>query len=252
MALGLWRLFTDIDTSDAAEPDFRSMHACFTRKLRPGSRPADPRPEVVASPSDGIVGASGRIEQGLMLQAKDSRYGLADLLGGDVGLAASLEGGTYVTLRLTAGMYHRFHAPLDCRVRVIDYIAGDAFNVNPAALQRIPRLFCRNERAVVRCDTIMIDEPVVLVPVAAILVASIRLSFIDVRLHLRYRGRNRIECDQQLSKGDEMGWFEQGSTIIVLAPRGSRTCPGIATGSRVKAGMALLSLDRSDECRQAS
>jgi phosphatidylserine decarboxylase len=240
VALAVWRRFTDIDLADAAEAPYRSMHGCFTRRLRPGSRPFDTRPGIVASPSDGIVGACGRIEQSMVLQAKDSSYRLTDLLGGDDELARRLEGGTYVTLRLTSGMYHRFHAPHDCRVDRVTYISGDAFNVNPATLRRIPRLFCRNERAVIRCRLRSDGELIVLVPVAAILVASIRLSFLDVRLHLRYRGPNKIDCDAILQQGDEMGWFEQGSTIVVLAPQGFDLAAGIAGGDTIKAGVALL------------
>lgn len=240
LGLALWRSFSDIDLADAADTRFRSVHDCFTRRLRPGARPADVRPEMVCSPSDGIVGAMGRIERGLLLQAKESRYELRDLLGGDGELALRLEGGTYATLRLTAGMYHHFHAPHDCSVRGIEYISGDAFNVNPAALRRIPRLFCRNERVVIRCDLADGQGPLVLVPVAAILVASIRLEFVDVRLHLRYRGPNPIPCDAILAKGDELGWFEHGSTIVVLIPPGFDIAPGIAEGTIIRAGAALF------------
>jgi phosphatidylserine decarboxylase len=113
--------------------------------------------------------------------------------------------------------------------------------VNPIALRRVERLFCKNERAVIRCR--LPDGPVLtLVPVAAILVASIRLRFLDVRLHLRYRGPNVLACDVALAKGEEMGWFEQGSTIIVFAPDGMEFCPAIREGARIRMGQALLSL----------
>lgn len=242
--LALWSAFTDLELDDAQRLDFRSMHDCFTRKLRPGARPVDLRSEVVASPSDGLLGACGTIRAGTLFQAKDSSYALADLLAGDQVLAAGFEGGVYATLRLTSAMYHRFHAPHDVRVARVTYVSGDAYNVNPAALARIPRLFCRNERAIVRCE---LDDGTVfaLVPVAAILVASIRLSFLDVTLHLRYRGPNEMPCDVQLAKGEEMGWFEHGSTIVVLAPPGFELVPGIGPGSRVRAGQALLSTARN-------
>jgi len=249
LSIGAWRLFADLDLADARALEFRSMHECFTRQLRPGARPPDPRAHVLASPSDGIVGACGGIEQGLLLQAKGSTYALEDLLAGDAELARCLEGGSYATLRLTSGMYHRFHAPHDCRVTRVTYVSGDAYNVNPAALARIPRLFCRNERAVLRCRLAGPDggggggeegDTVVLVPVAAILVASIRLHFLEVTLHLRYRGPNEMPCDAALGKGEEMGWFEHGSTIVVLAPAAFALAPGIASGRRVRAGEALM------------
>jgi phosphatidylserine decarboxylase len=137
-------------------------------------------------------------------------------------------------------MYHHFHAPCDCRIRQITYVAGDAWNLNPPALARIERLFCRNERAVLRAEIAGRTETIALVPVAAILVASIRLRFVDVRLHLRYRGPNPIRCDAALRKGEEMGWFEHGSTIIVLAPRGFELAYDIGPGVTVRAGHRLM------------
>ena len=138
-------------------------------------------------------------------------------------------------------MYHRFHAPADCRIEQVNYISGDAWNVNPIALKRVARLFCKNERAVIRCR-IGSGALLTLVPVAAILVASIRLRFLDVRLHLRYRGPNVIPCDATLRRGEEMGWFEHGSTIIVLAPPGIGPAEGVVEGARVRMGQPLLQI----------
>jgi phosphatidylserine decarboxylase len=149
--------------------------------------------------------------------------------------------GHYATLRLTAGMYHRFHAPYDCRVRQVTYFSGDTWNVNPIALQRVERLFCKNERAAIRCE-LESGHLLTLVPVAAILLASIRLQFLDVLLHLRYRGPNDIRCDARLGKGDEMGWFQHGSTIIVLAPEDLLPCENLVTGQRIRMGQQLFRL----------
>jgi phosphatidylserine decarboxylase len=173
-----------------------------------------------------------------VLQAKGFPYALAELLC-DEDLAHYYRGGEFATLRLTSSMYHRFHAPYDCRVEQIDYISGDTWNVNPIALKRIERLYCKNERAVIRCR-LPSGVLVTLVPVAAILVASIRLKFLDVRLHLKYRGPNRIPCAATLCKGEEMGWFEHGSTIIVLAPRGLKLCARWRDGGRIRMGEALM------------
>jgi phosphatidylserine decarboxylase len=238
LGLRLWRLFGDLDLSDAQEKRFRSLQACFTRALKPGARPVDADPDVLVSPCDAIVGASGRVTHGFALQAKGAWYPVVELLG-DPRLLDRYEGGSYVTLRLTAGMYHRFHAPCDARLRRVTYVSGDTWNVNPIALERIERLFCRNERAVLELDRAD-GPPIVLVPVAAILVASIRLHALDVRLHLRYRGPNVIDCDAPYGKGEEMGWFEHGSTIIVFAPEGFALCAGIASGVRLRAGQALM------------
>jgi phosphatidylserine decarboxylase len=238
VCIALWRLFSDLDLSEAKQTRFKSLRECFTRELKDGLRPIDPDPGILSSPCDARVGTCGVVNEGAVLQAKGFPYPLADLLG-DRELADHYLGGQYVTLRLTSSMYHRFHAPCDCRVEQVNYISGDTWNVNPIALKRVERLFCKNERAAIRCR-LPSGALLTLVPVAAILVASIRLTFLDVLLHLRYRGPNRIPCDVPLNKGQEMGWFEHGSTIIVFAPRGFTLDEAIREGGRLQMGQALL------------
>lgn len=237
-SIALWRMFSELDLSEAKTTHFKSLHGCFTRELKPGARPVDMNPEHLVSPCDGLVGECGPIERGMLLQAKGFDYSLQELLA-DAPLARYYEGGHFATLRLTSSMYHRFHAPADCRVEQVNYISGDVWNVNPIALKRVDRLFCKNERAVIRCR-LASGAQLTLVPVAAILVASIRLKFLDVLLHLRYRGPNVIPCDAAMQRGEEMGWFEHGSTIIVLAPAGLRLGDGIIKGARLKMGQPLL------------
>jgi phosphatidylserine decarboxylase len=235
-ALALWRTFADLRLEEARKDRFSSIHECFTRELKPGSRPVDPDPDIVTSPCDGIVGASGTIEDGMLFQAKGFPYSLEDLIGER---EERLRQGTYVTLRITPSMYHRFHAPHDLRVTGVTYFSGDTWNVNPIALARVEKLFCKNERALIRTELASGHE-MLLVPVAAVLVASIRLHFADVTLHLRYRGPNVIPCDARVAKGEEMGWFEHGSTIIVLAPPGFSVLGKI--NDRIRAGQPLLRL----------
>jgi phosphatidylserine decarboxylase len=239
-SISLWRLFSDLDLSEAKTTHFKSLHDCFTRELKDGARPVDMCPAHLISPCDGLVGACGPIARGTVLQAKGFPYSLAELTS-DAELATQYEGGYYATLRLTSSMYHRFHAPADCRVEQVDYLSGDTWNVNPIALKRVARLFCKNERAVIRCR-IGSGALLTLVPVAAILVASIRLRFLDVLLHLRYRGPHVIPCDAPLQRGEEMGWFEHGSTIIVLAPPGISLAEGVFEGARLQMGQPLLRL----------
>jgi phosphatidylserine decarboxylase len=239
-SIALWRLFSDLDLSEAKTTHFKSLHDCFTRELKEGARPIDMGAAHVISPCDGLVGACGPIARGMVLQAKGFPYSLSELTS-DAELARAYEGGHYATLRLTSSMYHRFHAPADCRVEQVNYISGDTWNVNPIALKRVARLFCKNERAVIRCRMAS-GALLTLVPVAAILVASIRLRFLDVLLHLRYRGPNVIPCDAPLRRGEEMGWFEHGSTIIVLAPPGIRLAEGVIEGARIQMGRPLLQI----------
>ena len=240
--ISVWRLFTDLDLREARETRFKSLHDCFTRQLKPGARPIATDSNVLASPCDALLGARGRVRDGTVLQAKGFPYPLSDLLCDD-DLVRYYRGGEFATLRLTSSMYHRFHASYECRVEQVNYISGDTWNVNPIALKRIERLYCKNERAVIRCRLVPTGALITLVPVAAILVASIRLKFLDVRLHLKYRGPNLIPCDAQLRKGEEMGWFEHGSTIIVFAPEGFSPCAELRDGGRILMGQPLMRFD---------
>ncbi len=239
-ALALWRMFAGVDLSDAATTRFRSLRDGFTRVLRPGARMFDPDPRVIASPCDAIVGAHGRVRDGQLFQVKGFPYRLADLVP-DPLLAARFADGRFITLRLTAGMYHRFHAPADLTVESVAYVSGDCWNVNPIALKRVERLFCRNERAVIAAR-LTDGTPLLLVPVAAILVASIRLTFLDTPTLLRDQGAVPRRCAVPLAKGTEMGWFEHGSTIIAFAPAAATLSPALAEGVPIRAGEPLFRL----------
>lgn len=243
LSIGAWRLLSDVDLSDAAQSEFASLHACFVRQLKEGARPVDPDPALLTSPCDAIVGACGEIRGDQLIQAKGFPYTLLDLLR-DPELVELYRDGTYVTLRLTSSMYHRFHAPHDCRVEQVTYVSGDTWNTNPIAIRRVERLFCKNERAIVRTRLDLNGAQVTLVPVASILVASLRFHCLDVLFHLRYPGPQVIACDAPYAKGAEMGWFELGSTILVFAPKGFALCAGVAPGAVIRMGRPLLRLPR--------
>jgi len=238
VSIACWRLFSDLDLSEARKTDFKSLHDCFTRELKPGLRPSDPDPQIVVSPCDAIVGAFGAIADIELFQVKGAPYSLLDLLG-DPALVEQHRNGRFVTLRLTSSMYHRFHAPHDGRIEQVNFISGDVWNVNPIALRRVEKLFCKNERAVIRTrlDT---GEALTLVPVAAILVASIRLHFLNLVFNAESRGPTMFHCDVTVRKGDELGWFEHGSTIIVLAPDHFEFCDNVVDQARICAGQPLL------------
>jgi phosphatidylserine decarboxylase len=238
LSIVCWRLFSDLDLSEARKTSFKSLHDCFTRELRPGLRPPDPDPSTVVSPCDAIIGAHGRIQDTELFQIKGAPYSLKDLLG-EPALVEAHRNGRFITLRLTSSMYHRFHAPHDCRIEQVTLIAGDTWNVNPIALKRIEKLFCKNERAVIstRLET---GEVLTMVPVAAILVASIRLHFLDMVFNAGSRGPTVVPCDVSVRKGDELGWFEHGSTIIVLAPDDFEFCDNVVESARISAGQPLM------------
>jgi phosphatidylserine decarboxylase len=240
-SIALWKLFSDLDLSDAKRSEFKSLHDCFIRELKDGARPLDSATGIITSPCDAIVGAHGAIAGTELFQAKGFPYMLQDLLP-DPALVDAHRNGRYVTLRLKSSMYHRFHAPYDGRIDKVIYVSGDTWNVNPIALQRVERLFCKNERAVIKTTLAPGGQAVTLVAVAAILVASIRLHCIDGLLNHDYRGRTVIACDSVFKKGDELGWFQHGSTIIVFAPDGFEFCDNVREGVAIRMGQPLLRL----------
>ncbi len=176
-----------------------------------------------------------------VLQAKGFPYALQDLLGRS---GADRDLSRRPVCDLAAHLEHV--SPLPCAadgtIEHVTYISGDTWNVNPIALRRVANLFCKNERAVIRLRLAGTAHLVTLVPVAAILVASMRLHFLDVVMNMSYRGAAEIDCAAAVRKGDELGWFEHGSTIIVFAPRGFRLCDGIGEGTPIRMGRALMHL----------
>jgi phosphatidylserine decarboxylase len=240
VSIAAWRFFSEPDLSEAKATRFKSLHDAFIRELKDGARPVDPDPGVLVSPCDAIVGASGAVAGIELLQIKGAPYTLPDLFGRS-DLVDLYRNGRYVTLRLTTGMYHRFHAPHDGRIEEVTYISGDTWNVNPIALKRVEKLFCKNERALIRTRLTTGGHVIMLVPVAAILVASIRLHALAGR-DLRGHGKRVIPCDAALRKGEEMGWFQHGSTIIVFAPDGFALCPGVEEGRTIRMGEPLMRL----------
>ncbi len=241
LAIGIWRRCADLNLDEAKQTRFKSLHDCFIRELKADARPVDADPRALVSPCDAIVGACGSIDGTRVFQTKGFPYALEDLLG-DAATIAKLRDGCYATLRITASMYHRFHAPHDCSVERVTYFSGDTWNVNPIALQRVQRLFCKNERAAIVTRLAATGTPLVLVPVAAVLVASIKLNFLGAPLDLRYSGPNVITCNAVFDKGAEMGWFQHGSTIIVFAPRGFTLCAGVHEGTKLQMGDQLMHL----------
>jgi phosphatidylserine decarboxylase len=239
-SIWLWSLFAeDLRLEDAKKQRFISLNECFTRELRDGLRPIDQHPDKVVSPCDAIVGEYGDIQGSQVFQAKGFPYDISELIP-DLLLNHNYRDGKYLTLRLKSSMYHRFHAPIACSVSKVTYISGDTWNVNPVALKRVEKLFCKNERAVVELQNNHPTSSITLVPVAAILVASMKFNFLPDTLNLKYQGPNEILCDAQFKKGGEMGYFQHGSTIILFATKNYQFCEGIQKGMAIKMGQVLL------------
>jgi phosphatidylserine decarboxylase len=237
--LAVWNLFDDLRLEEARTRDFACIRDCFVRELREGVRTIHPDPCIVTSPCDAVVGTFGTVEAEQAIQAKGFPYGVKDLLG-DERLVERHRGGKFVTLRLRASMYHRFHAPCDGRVRRVRYISGDTWNVNPIALKRVEGLFCRNERAVLPLELSAPNSYITLVPVAAILVASICLHFIPSALDLKYRGAAELHCDAHFKKGQELGYFESGSTIVMFVSQEFAFSDNLVEGAMIRMGEPLF------------
>lgn len=227
LSLATFALFAgDLRLHEAKHTRFASLHDCFIRELKDDARPIDAATDVIVSPCDGIVGAFGSMAETRLLQAKGVEYSLEELLDNRAA-ADRFRNGSYVTLRLTANMYHRFHSPGACRVIGTTRIPGDRWNVNPPALARVDRVYCRNERVVIHTQLETIAESLILVAVGAILVGSVQLAF-------------DLPCSHAFGKGQELGFFHHGSTIIVLGTPGLAVCDHIRTGQIVRMGQALL------------
>jgi phosphatidylserine decarboxylase len=250
MAVWVWQHFAgDLHLAEAKTTAFRTIRDCFIRELKDGARPVDPDRAVLVSPCDAVVGARGQVRGTELVQIKGLTYTLDDLLV-EPALVERHRDGQYVTLRLRSSMYHRFHAPCDARVKRVTYVSGDTWNVNSIALERVERLFCKNERAVIDLDTEVSGEALTLVAVASILVASLKIHAVDPILDLRHRGRKTMAVDAPVAKGGELGYFQSGSTIIVLATGPLAFDASVRTGQTVRAGAPLFRRTSNDSHRK--
>ena len=215
----------DVDLEGVRDPvpeGFASFNAFFTRALEPGARPVADEPRAIVSPVDGTVSAAGRIVEHKVFQAKGREYSLADLLFLETDRARVFENGRFATIYLAPYNYHRVHAPLACELDALHYVPGDLFSVNAATAQHLPRLFARNERLVMHFDTA--EGPAALVFVGALNVGSISTPWTG---EIRPRRRGNAESiepgahPRTLAAGDLLGWFNMGSTVILLLPEGT-------------------------------
>lgn len=237
------------DMDEAAEPDpaaYPSFNAFFTRPLRPGARPIGGDEGTPVSPVDGRVSQAGRIEAGRLYQAKGIDYGLVDLLGGDPRDAEPFTDGSFATLYLAPGDYHRIHMPLTGTLRRMCHVPGRLWSVAPWTVRSIPGLFARNERVVALFDT---DAgPLGLVLVGAINVAAIETVWAGLVTPPRGRSVIHTEYGDQgprIKRGSEMGRFNMGSTVIVLTSRGLPLDNVPPPGERVRVGMELARTTRT-------
>jgi phosphatidylserine decarboxylase len=232
----------DVDLSECEVPagGFASFDAFFTRHLRAGTRTLDPDPNTVLSPSDGRVEDLGVIEPGATVRVKGKSYDVGELVG-DSAAGPELEGGRFAVIYLSPRDYHRVHAPVTGPVTAVRHVPGTLFPVNALGVRYVPKLLARNERVAIHQRS---EEHgrVVTVMVGAVGVGRIGLSFDDTVITNDGRAPGlRVYSDHppQLRRGDELGVFHLGSTVVLFLPPGNAHELLPPAGSFVRMGQAL-------------
>ena len=231
-----------VNMAEAANPDIGSyptFNDFFTRPLRDGARPlanAD-----LVCPVDGAISQFGRIEKDQIFQAKGHQYSSTALVGGDAKLAALFNDGEFATIYLSPRDYHRIHMPCDGVLKRMIYVPGDLFSVNPVTARGVPALFARNERVVCEFDTPL--GPMILTLVGATIVGSMATTWHGVVNPPRRPAVTEWTYEDQniaLKKGEEMGRFLLGSTVVLLFPQGCmRFNPEWTAAKPVRLGEAM-------------
>lgn len=237
ISLYVKRYGVDMAEADVPTSGYRTLGEFFVRPLKAGARPVDPSPDSIISPVDGRLVASGKIESGRLIQAKGLDYSAADLLGSP-SAAGPFAGGTFATIYLSPRDYHRIHAPIAGRVTAALHRRGRLLPVNDLSVPWVKDLFSTNERIVVAMET---DAgPVAVVMVGATNVGRISLAFaVPIAERRRADWDWTLERDIRLAKGEELGRFELGSTVILLFARGRARLDDVFAGTEVKMGSRL-------------
>ncbi|MCP4433411.1 MAG: phosphatidylserine decarboxylase [Gammaproteobacteria bacterium] len=231
----------NVDMSEAQYGEnlelYETFNEFFTRSLKEGVRPVVNGINTLACPADGTVSQSGKIEQGLIFQAKGHLYTTTQLLGGDETMAKMFENGKFATIYLAPHNYHRLHMPTDARLYKMIHVPGRLFSVAPWTVEAIPRIFARNERVVCLFNTRA--GPLAMVLVGAINVAAIETvwsGLITPPMGKRVSESDFSHTTKHYKKGDEMGRFNMGSTIILLMGQKVEWLQKLRPGNAVKVG----------------
>jgi phosphatidylserine decarboxylase len=231
------RVGADLGEVENPLDSYGSLDSFFVRKLRPGMRPVAKDPDTVVSPCDGTIAESGIAAAGHLIQAKGIDYKLANLIP-DVDAAARFEGGAYLTIYLAPRDYHRVHFPADGNVNGFQHIPGALFPVNAVAVRNIGGLFTLNERLVTFVDTSFGEMAVVMV--AATGVGHMTVSYDAVEAHTPGKGRPgprvRFGSPRRVERGEDLGAFHLGSTVVLLFEPHRIKLAELALGQRVRMG----------------
>ncbi|MCK7544415.1 archaetidylserine decarboxylase [Marinobacter bryozoorum] len=236
-----------VNMSEAADENpasYPTFNAFFTRELKPGLRPLAGGSETVISPVDGTISQVGQVGDDRVFQAKGQSFSLTELLGGDPDRAKPFQGGEFATLYLAPHDYHRIHMPLTGKLQEMAYVPGRLFSVNPVTAEAVPELFARNERVVTLFDT---DAgPMAMVLVGAMIVGSVETRWGGVvapggaRRAVTTSDYRHQSPGIRYERGDEMGRFRLGSTVILVFPKGAtRWQESLQPGEKVRLGQAF-------------
>lgn len=240
--------FYEIDTEDVKKEvpkDFKTFNDFFIRELYDEARPIIDNTDTIISPVDGFVSSAGKIQQNKIFQAKKFNYSLVDLMATDLDQAETYINGQYVTIYLAPFNYHRVHAPLDGQLLAARYIPGDLFSVNQATVDRVNGIFRRNERLVMHFRTDY--GPIILVFVGALNVGSISTPWTGEILPRKKGIVEALDLSNyrsNIKKGDLLGWFNMGSTVILLLPKNfCKLNENLLKGNSLKMGMEIGNLN---------
>lgn len=231
----------DMSAAITTDPrEYKSFNDFFTRQLKPDQRPIDQAQDSIVSPVDGAISQLGVVEDGQLIQAKGLNYQVVQLLGGDKKHADQYRNGRFMTLYLAPKDYHRVHMPVSGTLEEMVYVPGRIFSVNKTSTEHVPNLFARNERVVCRFRTEF--GMMTLVLVGAMIVASIKTVWEGVVAPNKSQAIKRWEYPERkihLEKGEEMGCFQLGSTVIVLFETNANWDPKCENDTEVKMGQKI-------------
>lgn len=236
----------NIDEAEKNIDEYPSIQEFFIRRLKPGLRLISNKSDAMISPCDGYLSESGLIENGRLLQIKGKYYGVTELLGSQE-LAQKFEGGYYATIYLSPRDYHRFHVPVDGSILETRYIPGALWPVNTWAVRNIKNLFCRNERIISLLEESSTRKQVAYIAVGATMVGKIKLEYCSLESNkarklavLRHEGHNQVK----VIKGQELGRFMFGSTVVMLFEKELITKFETRAPAHVKMGEVLAYMQR--------
>ena len=230
-----------VDMSEAVQQDYQTyptFNDFFIRHLKEGARTYPVAQDAIASPVDGVVSEMGAITDGKLLQAKGRYFSVENLLGKDEEMASLFAKGAFMTAYLAPKDYHRIHMPIDGKLVKMTHVPGRLFSVNPNSVNMVDQLFARNERVVCLFETEV--GPMAMIAVGAMIVASIATAWQGVITPPSGKAITVWDYGEEgvsLKRGEEMGYFNLGSTVILLfGEEAINWTPSIQANSELRLG----------------